>query len=158
MLDIACLFMTGFVSGAIAGTALGGVADTWGRKRMCLIFCITSSISLVLRNSTEFSILMVSHLLSGLSSGLLYSVFETWLVAEYSNRCLPPNLLDSIFATATFGNGLCAIFAGIIANCLVDWFGVRAPFMAAIVLLITAATLISSLWTENYGETMEKVG
>ncbi|KAJ2962025.1 hypothetical protein NQZ79_g2826 [Umbelopsis isabellina] len=157
ILEIAYLFMTGFVSGAIAGTALGGVADTWGRRRMCLIFCLTSSISLVARMSTTFSFLMLSHILSGLSAGLLYSVFETWLVAEYQSRSLPQSLLDSIFATATFGNGCCAIFAGILANFLVDWFGIRAPFMAAIILLATAATTISSLWTENYGESTEKI-
>lgn len=157
MLDIAYLFMTGFVSGAVAGTALGGVADTWGRKRMCLIFCLTSSVSLLLRVFTAFPILIVSHLLSGLSSGLLYSVFETWLVAEYQNRSLPSNQLDSIFATATFGNGVCAIFAGIVANCSVDWFGVRAPYMIAIGLLVAAATMISSMWGENYGNANEKV-
>ncbi|KAG2186130.1 hypothetical protein INT43_002568 [Umbelopsis isabellina] len=156
ILEIAYLFMTGFVSGAIAGTALGGVADTWGRRRMCLIFCLTSSISLFARMSTTFSVLMLSHILSGLSAGLLYSVFETWLVAEYQSRSLPQGLLDSIFATATFGNGCCAIFAGILANFLVDWFGIRAPFMAAIILLAMAATTISSLWTENYGESTEK--
>lgn len=152
MLDIAYLFMTGFVSGAIAGTTMGGLADAWGRKKMCLIFCLSSSISLFLRVVTiSFPILFVSHLLSGLSAGLLFSVFETWLVAEYQDLGLPSRLLDRLFATATFGNGLCAIFAGIIANWQVDSFGIQAPFVVAIGFLAMGALLISVLWNENYG-------
>ncbi|KAH8547902.1 hypothetical protein BGW37DRAFT_509126 [Umbelopsis sp. PMI_123] len=152
MLDIAYLFMTGFVSGAITGTTMGSLADMWGRRKMCLIFCLASSISLILRIvTTQFPVLFVSHLLSGLSAGLLYSVFETWLVAEYQNRGFPPTLLDRIFSIATFGNSVCAVFAGIIANWAVNAFGIHAPFTVAIAFLTTAALLMGILWNENYG-------
>ncbi|KAI9289358.1 hypothetical protein BC943DRAFT_314168 [Umbelopsis sp. AD052] len=159
MQAIAYLFMTGFVSGAIAGTTMGGLADTWGRKKMCLIFCLTSSISLFLRIATSsFPILLVSHLLSGLSAGLLFTVFETWLVAEYQDLGFPSRLLDRLFATATFGNGLCAIIAGIVANWAVDSLGIQAPFMVAIGFSVMGALLISVLWKENYGISKEMSG
>ncbi|RUS14178.1 hypothetical protein BC937DRAFT_94225 [Endogone sp. FLAS-F59071] len=152
MFDIAFLFMTGFVSSAIFGTVMGGVADSWGRKRMCLIFCLTSSLACLVRLNSEFYILFISHLLSGLSGGLLNCVFEAWYVAEHQKRGFPPALMSITFSISVFLNGLVAILSGVIANKAVEVAGFKAPFLVSVLFLVLAAGVMSSMWTENYGD------
>ncbi|KAI8332907.1 hypothetical protein BC941DRAFT_435725 [Chlamydoabsidia padenii] len=151
--QIALLFLTGFLSGAFAGTALGSMADSWGRRKVCLLFCITTISALCLRLMDIYPILIISHILSGASTALMYSVFESWYVSEHTTRGYPADWRSRTFATSTFLNGLVAIIAGLIANQLVDYWGIGAPYVFAMVLLGFAGFMISTTWTENYGET-----
>ena len=66
-------------------------------------------------------------------------------------KAYPQEDLTDIFAWSTFANGLMAIMAGIVANNLVDFFGLTAPFIVAAIILAITFFLISSLWGENYG-------
>ncbi|SAL96083.1 hypothetical protein [Absidia glauca] len=150
--QIALLFLTGFLSGAFAGTALGSMADSWGRRKVCLLFCVTTIAALCLRLMEIYPILIVSHILSGASTALMYSVFESWYVSEHTSRGYPADWRSRTFATSTFLNGLVAIIAGLVANQLVDFWGVGAPYVFAMVLLGFAGFMISTTWTENYGE------
>ncbi|CAH1764120.1 11580_t:CDS:2 [Entrophospora sp. SA101] len=72
-------------------------------------------------------------------TSLLFSVFEAWMVSEHFSRGFPPPLLSDTFSNATFGNGLVAIFSGLLANLLVKNYGVTTPFMASIVFFAVAA-------------------
>ncbi|KAI8073073.1 hypothetical protein BC940DRAFT_290476 [Gongronella butleri] len=149
---IALLFLTGFLSGAFAGTALGSMADSWGRRKMCLLFCFTTITALCVRMMNVYPVLILSHLLSGASTALMYSVFEAWYVAEHTARGFPSEWRSQTFGQATFLNGIVAIVAGLVANQLVDIWGVTAPYIFACMLLTGAASMILSTWTENYGE------
>ncbi|CAO3598584.1 unnamed protein product [Absidia cylindrospora] len=151
--QIALLFLTGFLSGAFAGTALGSMADSWGRRKVCLLFCITTISALCLRLINMYPILIISHILSGASTALMYSVFESWYVSEHATRGYPVDWRSRTFATSTFLNGFVAIIAGLVANQLVDLWGLGAPYVFAMVLLGFAGFMISTTWTENYGET-----
>ncbi|KAI8382904.1 hypothetical protein BD560DRAFT_204284 [Blakeslea trispora] len=151
LMQIAMLFLTGFVSGAFAGTVVGSLADTWGRKRICLVFCMITIVSLFLRMINDYAVLFLSHVLSGLSTALLYSVFESWYVSEHSAQGFPAEWRARTFALSTLLNSIVAILAGILANGLVDIWGLGAPYMASVGLLCLASIAISSLWTENYG-------
>ncbi|KAI8388135.1 uncharacterized protein BYT42DRAFT_223548 [Radiomyces spectabilis] len=155
--EIAVLFLTGFVSGAFAGTAVGSMADSVGRRRVCLVFCAATVVSLVLRLINMYICLFLSHIMSGMSTALLYSVFEAWYVSEHTSRGFPADWRARTFATATFLNGLVAICAGIVANALVDIWSLRAPYMAAMLLLAFAAVTVQATWSENYGETQQRV-
>ncbi|ORZ01335.1 hypothetical protein BCR43DRAFT_486777 [Syncephalastrum racemosum] len=150
--QIAFLFLTGFISGAFAGTAVGSLADSRGRRRVCLAYCSITAAALVLRLLNQYMLLFVSHLLSGLSTALLYSVFEAWYVAEHTSHLLPSDWLSRTFSAGTFLNGLVAIVAGVVANASVDIGGFKAPYTLAIALQGVAALLITSTWAENYGE------
>ncbi|KAF8936048.1 Molybdate-anion transporter [Haplosporangium gracile] len=153
MYDIAVLFITGFVSGAIFGTVIANTADVWGRKKMALLFCLTSSIASLIRLSSNYHYLVVSHLLSGLSTALLYCVFEAWYISQHQRKGFAPALIGATFSTAIFLNGLVAILAGIVSNIAVEWSGsMAAPFVVSAGTLILAGLLISSSWEENYGE------
>lgn len=123
-----------------------------GRRRVCLVYCAITATALVLRLLNQYMLLFVSHVLSGLSTALLYSVFEAWYVAEHTSHLFPADWLSRTFAAGTFLNGLVAIVAGVVANASVDIGGFKAPYVLAIALQGVAALLMTSTWTENYGE------
>lgn len=123
-----------------------------GRRRICIVFCATLILSLLLRLGPSYPLLVLSHILSGMAASMQFSVVEAWYVAEHSARGIPADWMSRTFAKATFLNGLVAIIAGIVANAVVDIWGFTAPFILAILLAIGAGVLITSTWSENYGE------
>ncbi|KAH9250554.1 hypothetical protein BASA81_011661 [Batrachochytrium salamandrivorans] len=149
--NIALLFVTGFLSSAIVGTFVGSIADRLGRKLGCILFCILYALSCITKLYPDFSMLMLGRLLGGISTSLLFSVFESWMVSEHRSRGFDDSLLSETFAWSTFVNGLVAIISGVIANYSVDVWGLVSPFMIAVVFLMVAMVVIQLTWTENYG-------
>ena len=109
---------------------------------------------------------MVGRLLGGVSTAILFSVFESWLVAAYQG--IPAQLafsatapgvksaiaraLSRTMGRASLVNGIVAAVAGIVANWVVghtDSF--RGPFVLSGILLIVAYFIIGLKWEENYG-------
>ncbi|GJJ73265.1 MFS transporter, MFS domain-containing protein family, molybdate-anion transporter [Entomortierella parvispora] len=155
MYDIAVLFTVGFVSSAVFGTVIANTADVWGRKRMSLLFCVTSSTASLIRLSNNYHYLIGSHLLSGLSTALLCCVFEAWYISQHRRKGFAPILIGNTFSTAVFLNGLVAIFAGVVANMAVEMSGsLASPFVVSAMILVFAGFMISQTWEENYGESM----
>ena len=151
---VALLFTTGFVTGGISASFVGSLADQHGRKAACLTFCATYSLSCLSVLSNDVLVLFTGRALGGLSTTLLYSVFETWMIAEHHKRELSDCLsLESMFSFSVTLSGIVAICAGIVGEALVEYCGTKtAPFMGALVCLIGAFVGIQQSWTENYGE------
>ncbi|TPX62511.1 hypothetical protein PhCBS80983_g00239 [Powellomyces hirtus] len=149
--DIAILFVVGFLSSAIFGTLIGSFADRAGRKLACLMFCVIYSASCLTKLSSDFSVLLIGRLLGGVSTSLLFSVFESWMVSEHLSRGFREALLSDTFSWSTFLNGLVAIMSGILANFLSEQFGFVAPFMGSMAFLIVAGVVVQGTWRENYG-------
>lgn len=149
--EIAELFVCGFASSMIVGTFVGGLADKLGRKMMCLIYCACYILACCTKLVPEYWTLMLGRFLSGVSTSLLFSVFESWMVCEHFKQGFDGILLSDTFAHATFGNGLVAVIAGLIANSAAEMYGFVAPFVVAILPLTVVAITISISWTENYG-------
>ncbi|KAI8546132.1 hypothetical protein RHMOL_Rhmol07G0092900 [Rhododendron molle] len=102
--------------------------------------------------------LNVGSCIGGIATSLLFSAFESWLVAEHNKRGFEQQWLSLTFSKAIFlGNGLVAILAGLFGNLLVDTFslGPVAPFDAAACFLAIGMAVILSSWTENYGDPSE---
>jgi predicted MFS family arabinose efflux permease len=57
-----------------------------GRRNASLAYVVTYSLSCVTKHSPEFHILMLGRILGGIATSLLYSAFESWLVAEHFKR------------------------------------------------------------------------
>jgi MFS family permease len=151
--QIAHLFIAGYLSSMIFGTVTGSLADKLGRKWGCLCFGVVYSISCVTKLSPSYSVLMFGRLLGGIGTSLLFSVFEAWMVHEHKHRHYPDALLSQTFSLATFGNGLAAIGAGIVASHVVDASGVLyAPFLLSMALLVITTVYVYFAWGENYGD------
>ncbi|KAK8966372.1 hypothetical protein KSP40_PGU013304 [Platanthera guangdongensis] len=156
--DIGRLFIAGFGSSMLFGTIVGSLADKQGRKRACVTYCITYILSCITKHSPQYKVLMLGRILGGIATSLLFSAFESWLVAEHNKRGFEPQWLSLTFSKAIFfGNGLVAIISGLFANVLADnlSFGPVSPFDAAACFLAIGMAIIFSSWSENYGDSSD---
>ncbi|KAI8540512.1 hypothetical protein RHMOL_Rhmol09G0269200 [Rhododendron molle] len=156
--EIGQLFIAGFGSSMLFGTIVGSLADKQGRRRACVTYCITYILSCITKHSPQYKVLMLGRILGGIATSLLFSAFESWLVAEHFKRGFDQQWLSLTFSKAIFlGNGLVAIVAGLFGNFLVDSMnlGPVAPFDAAACFLAIGMAVILSSWTENYGDPSE---
>jgi MFS family permease len=151
--QIAELFVGGFASSMIVGTFVGSLADKWGRKTMCVLYSVCYISACFTKMVPDYWTLMLGRFLSGISTSLLFSVFESWMVCEHNKQGFDSALLGETFSYATFGNGLVAVIAGLIANFVADKFGFVAPFVVAMIPLSIVAFLVFFTWNENYGGT-----
>ncbi|CAG8508422.1 10510_t:CDS:10, partial [Acaulospora morrowiae] len=154
--QIAILFVTGFLSSGVFGVIVGSAADKYGRRKFCILFTLLYSIACLIVLSSNFYLLLLGRILGGISTSLLFSVFEAWMVSEHFSRGFA-HLISSTFSYATFGNGLVAIVCGLIANLLVKKCNVTTPFLAAIGFFSTAASVIATTWKENFGNEPERL-
>jgi len=165
--QIAALFVAGFGSSLLFGTCIGMVADVWGRKRCCILYCLLYAASCLTKHVDSFWVLMVGRILAGIATSIIFSAFESWMVADFSkHREFPQSLLTYMFAMMYFGNYCVAIIAGFAAEIAarittpskLEFFshvytgGFIAPFDMAMLVGLSCTLLISLSWTENYGE------
>jgi MFS family permease len=61
-------------------------------------------------------VLLLGRILGGLSTSLLFTAFESWMVSEHRKQGFPEELLAGTFSIASAGNGLMAIIAGLLAQ------------------------------------------
>ncbi|KAH6679578.1 hypothetical protein B0J14DRAFT_614727 [Halenospora varia] len=152
---VGLLFVTGFLSGAISGYYVGQFADKHGRRTACLIFCVTYSTACFSTLVPSLPALFFGRVFGGLSTSLMYSAFESWMVTEFHKRRIDHSgtSLSSMFGIMTTMNSIVAIVAGVLSEWLVQITGTRrAPFMASASLLTIAFWIIWAYWSENYGD------
>ncbi|KAI3439118.1 hypothetical protein D9Q98_001527 [Chlorella vulgaris] len=153
--DIGKLFIAGFGSSMVFGTIVGSLADKHGRKRAALTYCICYGVGCFTKHFNNFWVLAAGRVLCGIATSLLFSAFESWLVAEHFKRGYAADWLGNTFSQAVFlGNGLMAIMSGLVAHTLVETvaWGPVAPFDAAAVVLAVGGVIIATSWSENYGD------
>mmetsp|Transcript_22665 Transcript_22665/g.56735 ORF Transcript_22665/g.56735 Transcript_22665/m.56735 type:complete len:468 (-) Transcript_22665:266-1669(-) len=151
--EIGILFIVGFGSSAIFGPFAGTWADKYGRKISCVLYCVLYIFSCMTKHSPNFYILLIGRLTGGMATSILFSSFESWLVAEHNKFFFPSEWLNQTFQFATVGNSVVAIAAGWLGSMVRDSFGsLVAPFDAAIVFLFICLGVIMSSWGENKGD------
>ncbi|KAF9875028.1 major facilitator superfamily transporter [Colletotrichum karsti] len=151
---VAALYAAGFVSGAISASFAGELADRHGRRLACIIYFVTYILTCLTMLSDNLFILFVGRFCGGISTTLLYSVFEAWLITEYHQRGMSRTSLKlgAIFGNMTTISSIVAILSGIFGDILVNWLGGRVwPFMASAGCSVLAVMLIMKSWRENYG-------
>lgn len=164
--EIAQLFVAGFGSSLAFGCVVGVVADRFGRKKMCLAYCVFYIVSCCTKHFDNYSILMFGRITGGIATSMLFSSFECWLVSEHNSRHqFSGGLLGYMFGLMFTGMYLVAILSGLAAQGVADAFtfqpisegssfyigGYTGPFDLAIIALIIGMILITLLWEENYG-------
>ena len=149
--QIAILSLVGFGSSMIFGTFVGSISDSIGRKKMSLVFVLLYTLAALTKLSSAYSILCIGRVLSGIATSLLFSVFEAWMVCAHNKRKFPAELISDTFSKATAGNGLCAVFAGLVADQLCAYWGFAAPFVFACVPLVILGVIVHLYWDENTG-------
>ncbi|DAZ99773.1 TPA: hypothetical protein N0F65_001282 [Lagenidium giganteum] len=150
-MDVRLLFLTGFLSSTIAGGIVGPWIDQYGRRRACLIYCFLEIAINLSESIPSLPVLLLGRVLGGISTCLLFSAFESWMVTEHRRRGLDENLLAETFALASEANGGLAIVAGLVAQVAADYWGEIGPFYVAVIVTALAACCVYR-WKENYGD------
>lgn len=146
---VAALYATGFISAALSAAFVGQLADRFGRKRACLIYCATYTACCLSMLSDNLYILFAGKFCGGVSTTLLYSVFDAWMITEYHKRGLEAEHLSlgTLYGWMTSLNSIVAITTGIVGEILVSFTGTKvSPFLLAVLVLGGTATWISSTW------------
>ena len=170
---VALLFVTGFMSAALTAPLVGAWADQQydhdslptylhtrliyahsysGRRRLCMVFCVTYTITCMCITVPSLPVLLFGRVLGGLSTSILYSAFESWLVSSSNHLALPQSALSNVLGRATLINGIVAALAGVASNKLVsNTLTFKSPFVASGILLALAWVVINRTWHENRG-------
>eukprot|EP01083_Nonionella_stella_P025063 69048_1 len=162
--SIAVLFIIGFGTSGVTGAFIGTLADKFGRKKMCILFCIFYAICCLTKHFHEFNVLLIGRFLGGLSTSILFSCFEAWMVTTHHQRGYPPNKLGDTFEKAWSLNSFIAILAGLITSYAVQYYEAHdiikggpyevAAFDCSAVVLMIALLMLNWKWKqENYGDT-----
>lgn len=162
----------------VLGSIVGGLADSYGRKRLCLCYCLAYTFSVLMKHCKHFNLLLLGRVGGGIATSLLFSVFESWLICAHGERGLgcksglkkeeEEKWLAKSLSISMYGSSLVAIGSGVLANLIVQNSGKMRPlggpdsllyccgyiaaFDACLVPLILCAVLIMVMWEENYGE------
>ena len=169
--NIAVLFIGGFGASMVFGTFAGVLSDRLGRKRSCMAYCFLYIVSCVTKHARDYNTLMLGRVTGGIATSLLFSAFESWLVCEHNARGFDTSLLSDSFSLMYFGNSLCAIVAGIVAQFAADgipltpsgygyWHygGYCTPFDLSLICLVVVLLIIAPRWSENFGEPADSKG
>lgn len=125
---MAALFTATYISAALSAPFAGLLADMFGRRAACLVFCGIHSLASTAVLFDRLEILVLGRILGGVGLTLLWTVFETWMVAEYENRGLGQTALPitAMFGTMTVSSCITATLAGVVANGVVLALGSKA--------------------------------
>jgi len=157
--QIALLFIIGFAASGILGVFVGQAADTYGRRRLCCVYCLTYIVSCLSKHSANFHVLVFGRLTGGMATSILFSAFESWLVAAHDARCFPRGLLSQTLSLATLLNSAAALAAAWLGALVVASFdSLVAPFDLAILFLVLALAGMVATWTENKGDAAPAAG
>jgi hypothetical protein len=159
------LFVVGFGASFLFGTFVAGFADTLGRKRAALMYCLFYIVSCMTKHVNNYQVLMFGRVTGGIATSILFSAFESWLVSEHIQRYgFPQRLLSYGFSMMYFVNYLVAVSTGLVADRFVatmpltpvygavHFGGYLLAFDAAIIALTIGAAYIAVCWDENFGD------
>lgn len=143
---VAALFTSGFVAAAITASFIGSFADQYGRRSACLLHCMTCAMSCLSVLSDDPLLLFAGRVLGGFSTTLLYSVFESWMVAEYHRRELKRCLaLGDLFSFSVTLSCILAILAGVAGDALVEFSGTKTSPVGIAQIDLTSTTAIRNV-------------
>jgi MFS family permease len=148
----ASLYSLGFVSGAFSSPFIGALVDKFGRKKAAVLYCILEIIINYMEQHPILIGLVLSRVIGGLTTNLLCSCFATWLVTEHRKRGFKEESLEIILRDSGIVSNSAAVISGLLAHYLAASLGPVGPFQGAVVTTFFALLLVSSLWTENYGD------
>ncbi|KAI8623678.1 MFS general substrate transporter [Xylariaceae sp. FL1651] len=151
---VATLYISTYVAAAASAFFTGYLTDKFGRRTACLAFCGIHSLAAVSVCFDQVVVLIPGRVLGGVGLTLLWTAFESWMIAEYNDRGLPQSSfpLSSMFGIMTTYNCITAIVAGVLGHCVVLALGSKTdPFILSVALDLSAAILMIRTWKENRG-------
>jgi predicted MFS family arabinose efflux permease len=80
--DIGILYAIDNASAMITGPILGSFGDIYGRKKLCVLYCLTVIIQICIRITGNRLLAYLAQILTGIGGALIETAFESWLNFE----------------------------------------------------------------------------
>lgn len=97
--------------------------------------------------------LFIGRALGGVSTTLLYSVFEAWMIGRASTQEDSSFLVQELLSSTATINAMVAICAGFVSEVIAFVFASKkAPFAASMACLTAAASVICVYWVRKHRE------
>ncbi|KAI0866336.1 hypothetical protein F4860DRAFT_508730 [Xylaria cubensis] len=152
---VSTLYISTYISAAVSAFFTGYLTDRFGRRRACLVFCGIHSLAAISVCFDALPVLIAGRVLGGVALTLLWTAFESWMIAEYNERGFAHGSrlsLTSLFGVMTTSKCITAIGAGVLGHCVVLALGSKIhPFILSGTLDLCAAILMLHTWKENWG-------
>lgn len=149
--NVATLYATGFAAGALASPFMGPLVDRIGRRKSAVLYCLLEIMINSLEQYECLAGLFLSRIVGGITTNLLFTVFESWLVTEHRKKGFSEDKLEIILRDSVISSNVSAIASGFLAHQLAEYFGPVGPFEGAVFFTFIALLLVCTQWTENYG-------
>jgi hypothetical protein len=157
--EIGYLMAVDNISSLILGPLLGGLADIYGRKKFCVLYCLAVMIHISLRITGNKTLAWGAQIITGICTCLLDMAFESWINFE-ANFLFPGSdeetakrqknsYLREIFTKQISLDCFCSIILTGIATVLYAQFNIFYPFYACILFAGIAGLVIMLMWNEN---------
>ena len=149
--SVPVLYAIGFLSGAFTSIFMGAIVDRIGRKKAVMMYCIFEIVINYMEQFPILACLIASRAIGGITTNLLFTVFEAWLVTEHKKRQFADAKLEIILRDSSIASNLAAILSGCIAHRLASLMGPVGPFIGAMAFTFIALLIVALVWCENYG-------
>lgn len=118
--EIGVLYLIDAVFSLISGPFLGVLADTFGRKRMAMIYPMQTILVIMFRVTGNVPIAYFAQAITGFGGGILATCFESWLNYEMTklygdNKSYIDMFRKNIFSSVMFYDSILSLAVTIIS-------------------------------------------
>ena len=139
------------------GPVIGGLCDTYGRKKFCVLYCFLIITHISLRITGSQYLAYFAQIVTGICGVLIETAFESWVNFQ-SNELFEDSetgkkernsYLRELFTKQVNIDCLTSIVLTGIATYLYMQYNIYYPFYCCMLFALIAAFLIMFLWDEN---------
>jgi len=149
--NVASLYATGFIAGALSSPFIGPMVDKFGRRNSAIAYCALEFMINMMEQYNCLIGLILSRIIGGVTTNLLFTVFESWVLSEHRKKGFAEEDYDVILRDSVVASNVSAIASGVIAHYLAEKYGSVGPFQGAVCCTGLALLLVAYFWDENYG-------
>lgn len=149
--QIGILYIVDAVCALVFGPLTGDLADKYGRRLFCVLYCLCGIVSLTLRITGSIPLAYFAQVLTGFGAGLISTTFEAWINFEAEKDLGPGKrvFLEKLFKTQTVLDSLMSLLISGLGAVLFTNFGVVYPILFSIFLCGCAIGIMMVFWDEN---------
>ncbi|CAK0904061.1 unnamed protein product [Prorocentrum cordatum] len=170
--DMGQLLVTGFLSSLVFAGVGGYLADSYGRRLACQVYCVLTVVACLTRHFSSIGILLCGRVFQGMATSILNSAFEAWFVSELRRARSDAAEMSNALAHMHLGGSAAAVLSTALAASLsavtgrggsqpshaLNSGGYCVPFDLAAFLALASLALMGVLWRENSGEISREFG
>lgn len=155
--EIYILYSITFFSSALFTSTSGFIADNWSKSYTLALACVIDGISCLARFSSDFNVLVIGHVLAGISYCTLFPILESWMIEKHEKAGYSQLQLQETLASTSWLFGFVEIGCGIGANFISTYYGYsQLLYLSAFFMIISFNLILNYNAPEKKSKTIKK--